>query len=85
VELKATGVVSIEIESATAKIRSAPPDDQPEDLSLSVWAGIIPINTVYGEPIPAPDLAANILFPVSLTNVINSKITPPSLITLQDE
>jgi uncharacterized protein len=74
VELKATGVVSVEIESATAKLRNGPPDDQPEDLSRSVWAGVIPIHTVYGEPIPAPDLAVNILFPDYLKIVTNSKI-----------
>lgn len=78
VELKATGVVSIDIESATAKLRNAPPDDQPEDLSRSVWAGVIPINTVYGEPTPAPDLAMNIRFPEYLRNVIDSKMIPPS-------
>jgi hypothetical protein len=74
VELKATGVVSVEIESATAKLRNGPPDDQPEDLSRSVWAGVIPIHTVYGDPIPAPDLAVNILFPDYLKIVTNSKI-----------
>lgn len=73
VELKATGVASIKIENATAKIRNAPPDDQPEDLSLSVWAGVIPLKTVYEEPIPSPDIPENTPFPYYLKSFVGGK------------
>ena len=43
VEIKATSVVAIPIELASAKIRTGPPGDDDEDMALSVWAGVIPI------------------------------------------
>lgn len=62
-ELKATGVVAMSIESATAKIRSGPPKGPAEDVGLPVWAGVIPLHLSYGQPQPAPDLAADLPFP----------------------
>ncbi len=55
-ELKGTAVVRFTIEEASAKSRSGPPKDAPADLELDVWAGVIPLSVVAGEPIPAPDL-----------------------------
>lgn len=55
-ELKATSVIAVDIESASAKIRSGPPGDDPEDLNLPVWAGILPLSPSAGSPIPAPEL-----------------------------
>ena len=47
-ERKATGVIALEIEAASAKIRQAPPDDDLEDHDLPIWAGVIPIVTSLG-------------------------------------
>lgn len=55
-EAQATNVVRFEIEQASAKIRTGPPVDNPKDLQLAVWAGVIPIRSVEEQPIPAPDL-----------------------------
>lgn len=52
-ELKATAVVAITIESASAKVRSGPPVDAAEDLALPVWAGVLPIHEAFGAAIPA--------------------------------
>ena len=41
-EMKATAIVAVDIESASAKIRSGGPNDAPEDLALPVWSGAIP-------------------------------------------
>lgn len=49
-ELKATTVLAIEIESASAKIRTGPPLDDPEDYDLPIWAGVLPIELTYGLP-----------------------------------
>ncbi len=49
-ELKATAVVSIPIAEASAKVRTGGPKDDPEDLAREVWAGVIPISLVRGEP-----------------------------------
>ena len=48
-EAKATHVVSIPIESASAKIREGAPGDDEEDYALDVWAGVLPMRTVFGE------------------------------------
>ena len=39
---------------------AAEPGDDPEDLALDVWAGTLPLHTVAGTPIPAPDLRPGI-------------------------
>lgn len=50
-ELDRTAVVAIRIESASAKSRNSPPIDDPADLELPVWAGVIPIVLQRLEPI----------------------------------
>lgn len=50
IELKATSVLRLEIESASAKIRTGPPGDEKADYELPIWAGVVPIKLEYGEP-----------------------------------
>lgn len=50
-ELKATSVVALDIEDAVAKIRTGHPSDEPEDISWPTWAGVIPIEERYLNPI----------------------------------
>jgi uncharacterized protein len=73
-EMKATIVLSLTLEEASAKIRTGPPLDDEEDYSLPVWAGVVPLKLVAGEPIndprlpegvPAPDYAVNYQRPTS--------------------
>lgn len=54
-ELKATGVVSIPLTTASAKVRVGPPKDDAEDLGLPVWAGVLPIHESVGDLSLAPD------------------------------
>jgi hypothetical protein len=51
-ELKATEVIELEIDEASAKIRTGPPGDASADMGLPVWAGELPITTTVGEPVP---------------------------------
>ncbi len=53
-EVRATAVVRIPIGEGSAKIRSGPPIDEDADYALPIWAGVIPIVTTFGEPIPDP-------------------------------
>ena len=46
-EFKATSIVSVEIESASAKIRTGSPGDDEEDYALPVWAGCGPNPTSH--------------------------------------
>ena len=62
-ELKAMTVVGMEIEEASAKIRTGPPIDDEEDYALDVWAGEIPLRLSAGAPVPDPRLAPGIPFP----------------------
>ena len=43
-EMKATAVLALAIDEASAKIRSGPPLDDEEDYALPVWAGVIPLS-----------------------------------------
>ncbi|MEQ8660311.1 MAG: pyridoxamine 5'-phosphate oxidase family protein [Gammaproteobacteria bacterium] len=49
-ELKATTIVALDIESASAKVRSGPPGDDGEDLDYPVWAGVVPLALVPQAP-----------------------------------
>jgi nitroimidazol reductase NimA-like FMN-containing flavoprotein (pyridoxamine 5'-phosphate oxidase superfamily) len=59
-ELKATSVVELTIEDASAKIRTGQPIDDKEDYQLPIWAGVIPMEQVYRDPIPDPKLPTDI-------------------------
>jgi len=47
-ELKATTVLELTIDEASSKIRTGPPGDEKEDLELGIWAGLVPINKLFG-------------------------------------
>jgi len=66
-ELKQTSILALQLREASAKVRTGPPKDDEEDLSLPVWAGVLPLRLVPGEPIDAPDLAPGILPPPNVT------------------
>ena len=51
-ELKVTEVIALELEHASAKVRTGGPVDSRADMKLPVWAGELPLITVAGEPIP---------------------------------
>jgi len=62
-ELKATTVLSLELAEVSAKVRTGPPLDDEEDYELPIWAGVVPLRVVAGEPIPDPRLPNNIPAP----------------------
>jgi len=51
-ELKATTVLTLPLDEVSAKIRTGSPIDDEEDYSLPVWAGVVPVRTQFGEPVP---------------------------------
>ena len=59
-ELKAISVLALPLDEASAKIRTGPPLDDEEDYALDAWAGVIPIHTSAGLPLPDPRLDAGI-------------------------
>ncbi|WP_374213958.1 pyridoxamine 5'-phosphate oxidase family protein [Streptomyces sp. A3M-1-3] len=66
-ELAATAVLRLDLDEVSAKIRTGGPNDEPEDLSLPYWTGVVPLTRGYGEPVPADDLAPGIVLPDYLT------------------
>lgn len=69
-ELKATKILKLKITEASAKIRTGPPKDEKADYDLQIWAGVIPIERKYGEPIADPDLKSGIPMAKSALNLI---------------
>ena len=70
-ELNTTAIVSISIDSASAKIRQGMPHDSDEDMDMSVWAGIIPVAERYEDPQVDPDSRSNVQFPDYLHRLIS--------------
>jgi uncharacterized protein len=59
-EMNATSVLRLEIESASAKIRTGPPGDDEEDYALPIWAGVVPLSQMTGTPEADPLLREGI-------------------------
>jgi nitroimidazol reductase NimA-like FMN-containing flavoprotein (pyridoxamine 5'-phosphate oxidase superfamily) len=62
-EMKLTTVLCLPLDEASAKIRTGPPLDDDEDYALPIWAGVVPLKLVAGEPIKDPVLSAEIPVP----------------------
>ena len=56
-ELKATTVLGMHIEEASAKVRTGPPIDDAEDYALPIWGGLVPLRVAIGEPVDDGRLA----------------------------
>ena len=53
-EIRVTTILSIPLEEVSAKIRVGPPVDDAEDMTVPVWAGVVPLALRAGAPQP-PD------------------------------
>ena len=62
-ELRATSVLRLPMDEASAKVRTGPPKDDEEDQALGAWAGVLPLALVPQPPIPDPTLRAGIAVP----------------------
>ncbi|MEU1668828.1 pyridoxamine 5'-phosphate oxidase family protein [Streptomyces sparsogenes] len=66
-ELAATAVLALDLAEVSAKVRTGGPNDEPEDLALPYWSGVLPVARTYGAPVPADDLPADTPVPAYLT------------------
>ena len=48
-EIKMAGVISMEIDTASAKVSSGMPEDEDDDYDIPIWAGVLPITTTIGQ------------------------------------
>ncbi|MBB5787811.1 pyridoxamine 5'-phosphate oxidase family protein [Jiangella mangrovi] len=65
-ELAATLICAMPIDEWSLKVSERWPDDLPEDVDGPAWAGIVPLRSGYGDPVPAPDLRDGIAVPPSV-------------------
>ena len=62
-EIKATTIVAFPLNEISIKVSNGQPDDPESDLEANVWAGVLPITSTYGTPIPAMNLRPGISVP----------------------
>ena len=66
-EFKATTVIRMKIEEASAKVRAKNVADDEEDYGLPLWAGVIPVAQVIGAEEPCPRLIPGTARPENLS------------------
>jgi nitroimidazol reductase NimA-like FMN-containing flavoprotein (pyridoxamine 5'-phosphate oxidase superfamily) len=62
-ELGATTVLALPLDEWSVKVSDGPPDDAEDDLDRPVWAGVVPVQRGWGEPVAAPDLRFDVPVP----------------------
>ncbi|HWD65735.1 MAG TPA: pyridoxamine 5'-phosphate oxidase family protein [Solirubrobacteraceae bacterium] len=50
-ELKATEIIAMHMDEASAKVRTGGPVDTKQDMGMEIWAGVVPVALRAGEPI----------------------------------
>lgn len=56
-EVAATLILELSLDEVSAKLSAKQPGDEGDDINWPVWAGIVPVHHVLGEPIAADNLA----------------------------
>ncbi|MDC9719307.1 MAG: pyridoxamine 5'-phosphate oxidase family protein [Gammaproteobacteria bacterium] len=62
-EVVATGVLMMDLEELSCKVRTGPAVDEPEDVSWPVWAGVLPIVSEYQPAQVNPDTTQDYALP----------------------
>jgi len=71
-EIKMTGIIAIEIESASAKISTGMPDDEEIDLDTPIWAGVLPLESRF-TTLQADDLVKGGVEPSAALRALEKK------------
>lgn len=67
-ELRQTTLLALPLEEASSKTRTGPPKDDPADLELPIWAGVLPLRIVVDPPVDDPALRSGIDPPANVTD-----------------
>jgi len=62
-EIRATMVLALPLNEASAKVRTGPPIDDEEDYNLPSWAGVLPLSLDAHAPVADPQLPGGIPVP----------------------
>jgi nitroimidazol reductase NimA-like FMN-containing flavoprotein (pyridoxamine 5'-phosphate oxidase superfamily) len=68
-ELRKTALLRMPIEEASAKVRVGGPADEPEDMALPIWAGLVPVTEQFALPEDADDLTSGIPVSAAVTRL----------------
>jgi nitroimidazol reductase NimA-like FMN-containing flavoprotein (pyridoxamine 5'-phosphate oxidase superfamily) len=71
-EVKMTGVIALQIDSASAKVAASMPDDEDEDYDIPIWAGVLPIESRLTE-LQTDDRVLEGVEPSAMVRVLQSK------------
>ena len=71
-EIKSTLVIEMTIESASAKIRNVGVQDEKEDYKTDVWAGLVPLTQVVGQPVRDELLPDHVETPKHILDYVNN-------------
>ena len=66
-ELKATSVLKLPIDEASAKVRIGDPKDDEEDYAMDIWAGVLPLSLQTGKPVDDSNLTHEVDPPKYIT------------------
>jgi nitroimidazol reductase NimA-like FMN-containing flavoprotein (pyridoxamine 5'-phosphate oxidase superfamily) len=72
-EFKQTLVLKLPIQEASAKVRALGVIDDEVDLAQGCWAGLLPVRTVYGPPVPDPQLVDEIGIPAYVSSYTRAR------------
>ena len=73
-EIKATGLIALDLDQVSCKVRDDIAIDEPEDVDWPVWAGVLPFNRGYGEWQINPDSQGNYALPEYPNVDINGEV-----------
>ncbi len=77
-ELVATAVLRLELAAVSLKVRTGDPRDEPQDLDLPHWAGVLPLQVAAGVPRPSADLLTSASTPAHVAGCTRPGGSSPS-------
>ncbi|GAA5090019.1 pyridoxamine 5'-phosphate oxidase family protein [Nocardia iowensis] len=76
-ELAATMVLALDLTEASVKVRTGGPNDEPADIENGgVWAGVLPVRQVWGDPVASADLEPDIAVPADVLDRAAPDLVP---------
>lgn len=76
-EMAATLVLALDLTEASVKVRTGGPNDDADDIATGgVWAGVLPLRQVWGDPIPAADLEPDVDLPAEIAARVGPDLLP---------
>jgi nitroimidazol reductase NimA-like FMN-containing flavoprotein (pyridoxamine 5'-phosphate oxidase superfamily) len=73
-ELAKTALLALSMGEASVKVRGGEANDEPEDLDLPVWTGVIPLRVVASEPVTNSDCSLGV--PSHIADRVTTLSTP---------